>query len=57
MGALNLPVTFVRNDELYAKLTVHHLGDASPILYDEVRGRSFDLVVESEGKARAEVTL
>jgi hypothetical protein len=56
-GVLRPPITFVKNDTLYARLTTHNLGEVSPILYDEVRNRSFELVLEDNRTARAEVIL
>lgn len=41
------PVTFIRNNRIYAILTLQNLWDQSPVVLDETRGTVFDVRYEN----------
>jgi hypothetical protein len=57
IGSYPPPVTFVKNDYLYARLRFYDMNDFSPVVVDEVSGKVFKLTVESDSCARADIQL
>jgi hypothetical protein len=51
------PVTFIKNNHEYARLSVRGLRDPSPYVYDETNGTTYELRIDSKKTARVKVKL
>jgi hypothetical protein len=55
--SLKPPVTVVKNDEAIARFSLHGLGEALPVAYEELRGKAYELKARPDGTLKLHVEL